>query len=36
MAVTMTGRNNHIVHAIPLDRLVDVMRRYNRLEEQPR
>jgi D-aminopeptidase len=36
MAVTMTGRSNHIVHAIPLDRLVDVMRRYNRLEERPR
>jgi D-aminopeptidase len=33
MAVTMTGRNNHIVHAIPLDRLVDIMRRYNRLME---
>jgi D-aminopeptidase len=34
MAVTMTGRNNRIVHALPLDRLVDVMRRYNRLEER--
>jgi D-aminopeptidase len=36
MAVTMTGRNDHTVHAIPLDRLVDVMRRYGRLEERPR
>jgi D-aminopeptidase len=36
MAVTMTGRNNHIVHAIPLDRLVEVMRRYGRLEEPRR
>jgi D-aminopeptidase len=36
MATTMTGRNDHIVHAIPLDRLVDVMRRYGRIEERPR
>lgn len=34
MAVTMTGRNHHIVHAIPLERLVEVMRRYGRLEER--
>ena len=32
MAVTMTGRNDHTVHALPLDRLVDVMRRHGRLE----
>jgi L-aminopeptidase/D-esterase-like protein len=31
MATTMRGRNGRIVHAIPLDRLVEVMRRYNRL-----
>lgn len=34
MAVTMKGRNDHTVHAIPLDRLVEVMRRYGRLAEQ--
>jgi D-aminopeptidase len=32
MAVSMRGRNNRLVHAIPLDRLFEVMRRYNRLE----
>ena len=31
MAVTMKGKNDHVVHAIPLDRLVEVMRRYGRL-----
>jgi D-aminopeptidase len=36
MATTMQGRNGRIVHGIPLDRLVDVMRRYGRLEERPR
>jgi D-aminopeptidase len=34
MAVSMRGRNNRLVHAIPLDRLVEIMRRYNRLEER--
>jgi D-aminopeptidase len=34
MAVTMKGRNDHIVHALPLDRLVDVMRRYGRIEDR--
>ena len=33
-AVTMRGRDDRIVHALPLDRLVEIMRRYNRLEEQ--
>jgi D-aminopeptidase len=33
MAVTMKGRNDHVVHAIPLDRLREVMRRYGRLSE---
>jgi len=33
MAVTMKGKNDHVVHAIPLDRLVEVMRKYNRLRE---
>jgi D-aminopeptidase len=36
MATTMQGRNGRTVHAIPLDRLVEVMRRYGRLEERPR
>jgi D-aminopeptidase len=36
MAVTMKGKNDYVVHAIPLDRLVDVMRRYGRLHEPPR
>jgi D-aminopeptidase len=36
MAVTMTGRNDHTVHALPLDRLVDVMRRHGRLDERSR
>ena len=34
MAATMDGRNSHVVHGIPLDRLTDVMRRYGRLEER--
>lgn len=32
MAATMQGRDGRIVHALPLDRLVEVMRRYGRLE----
>jgi D-aminopeptidase len=36
MATTMTGRNNHVVHALPLDRLTEIMRRYGRLEERRR
>jgi D-aminopeptidase len=31
MAVTMKGKNDYVVHAIPLDRLVEVMKRYGRL-----
>jgi D-aminopeptidase len=31
MADTMKGKNDYVVHAIPLDRLVDVMKRYGRL-----
>ena len=31
MATTMKGKNDHVVHALPLDRLVDIMRRYGRL-----
>jgi D-aminopeptidase len=34
MAVTMKGRNDHIVHALPLDRLAEIMRRYGRLEDR--
>lgn len=30
MARTMVGRNGHVAHALPLDRLVDIMRRYGR------
>jgi D-aminopeptidase len=33
MAVTMKGKNDHVVHALPLDRLVEVMRRHGRLQE---
>lgn len=33
-AVTMTGRDNHRVLAIPHDRLRDVLRKYNRLVEK--
>jgi D-aminopeptidase len=36
MAATMKGKNDHVVHAIPLDRLVEVMRRYGRLREPAR
>lgn len=35
MAETMTGKDDTTVHAIPLDRLVDVMRHYGRGPEQP-
>lgn len=31
MAETMTGRDGHVAHALPLDRLQEVMRRYGRL-----
>jgi D-aminopeptidase len=31
MATTMKGKNDHVVHAIPLDRLSEVMSRYGRL-----
>jgi len=31
-ATTMTGRDGNRVHALPLDRLVEVMRRYGRLK----
>jgi D-aminopeptidase len=27
-AKTMAGRDGHVIHALPLDRLQDVMRRY--------
>ena len=27
-AETMTGRDGHVIHALPLDRLEEVMRRY--------
>lgn len=36
MAVTMKGKNDYVVHAIPLDRLVAVMRKYGRLRERAR
>jgi D-aminopeptidase len=36
MAVTMKGKNDYVVHAIPLDRLVEVMRTYGRLREPAR
>jgi D-aminopeptidase len=32
MATTMTGRNGNTIHALPLDRLVEVMRQYGRLK----
>ena len=32
MATTTTGANNRVAHAIPLDRLTDVMATYNRLQ----
>lgn len=32
MATTMTGRDGNRVHALPLDRLVEVMRRYGRIK----
>jgi D-aminopeptidase len=32
MATTTTGANNRIAHAIPLDRLTEVMAKYNRLQ----
>ena len=32
-AVTMTGANNLTVHAIPHDRLRNILKRYNRLIE---
>ena len=32
-AETMVGINDHIVHELPHDRLVEVLRKYNRLEE---
>jgi L-aminopeptidase/D-esterase-like protein len=31
-ATTMTGRDGNRVHALPLDRLVEVMRKYGRLK----
>lgn len=36
VAETMTGKNGYVVHAIPLDRLRAVMRKYGRLREQAR
>lgn len=36
MAITMKGKNDRLVHALPLDRLVAIMRRYRRLEERAR
>lgn len=35
MARTMTGRNGHVVHALPLARLVEIMRRYGRAVALP-
>ncbi len=32
MAHTMTGRDGNTIHALPLDRLVEIMRQYGRLE----
>ena len=32
MACTMVGRDGNTIHALPLDRLVDVMRNYGRLK----
>jgi D-aminopeptidase len=32
MATTTTGANNRVAHAIPLDRLAEIMAKYNRLE----
>jgi D-aminopeptidase len=32
MATTTTGANNRIAHAVPLDRLTEVMAKYNRLQ----
>lgn len=30
MARTMSGRNGHVAHALPMDRVVEIMRRYGR------
>jgi L-aminopeptidase/D-esterase-like protein len=34
-AETMTGIDGYTVHALPHDRLKEVMRKYNRLNEPP-
>ena len=31
MAETMTGREGRVAHQLPLDRLIEVMRKYGRL-----
>ncbi|WP_437942797.1 P1 family peptidase [Sorangium sp. So ce341] len=36
MATTTFGQDDHVAHAIPLDRLREVMRRYGRLSEPAR
>ncbi|WP_437278208.1 P1 family peptidase [Sorangium sp. So ce375] len=36
MATTTFGQDDHVAHAIPLDRLREVMRRYGRLGEPGR
>ncbi|MDQ7793464.1 MAG: P1 family peptidase [bacterium] len=36
MAQTMEGRDGHVAHAIPLDRLREIMRRHGRLDETDR
>jgi L-aminopeptidase/D-esterase-like protein len=36
MATTTTGANNTVAHAIPLDRLAEVMEKYNRLAPEDR
>lgn len=35
MATTTVGRDGHTIHALPLDRLLAIMRKYGRLTAQP-